>query len=162
MIRLISLLLIPMVMLGPMLPHSRAGTGGTESDCRSLRPHVHMGRPHVHVGGGHHHHSHAGRHRHTADHSAHRLSDQRSEDTTSASLVGNSTTDEHESDAVYLGGLVFIVQTAAPAGVSVAAPTWASNFTIPGGRSGNGSRIAAPTQRSVTLPIYLLTSSLRL
>ena len=84
--RFISLLLIPMFVLGQVLPHSHAG-----SDI--VAPDEHADRPHIHLSVHHHHH---GEH---AEH-GHHGTDDHEHDGDHGTPQDSST--EHDSDAIYL------------------------------------------------------------
>jgi hypothetical protein len=139
---LLSLLLIPFFVLGQTLPHSHAGTDVAESSGHALRPHVHL---HGHE------HSHDDHHKH-ADES----------DTTSPwDLL--SPTAEHDSDAVYLAASGQLVTRVCGAfGLDFDSTDWGA-VSLPivvDTRSRTGT--SDPPDRYATLPIYLLTASLRL
>lgn len=139
--RFISLLLIPFFVLGQGLPHAHAGTGVAAPDRHAARPHVHWsGHDH-----GHH------------DHDVHAAE---LESAGGCSLLPSS---EHDSDAVYLAastgsatrlsGVVLFDVCSLNQGAGIASLD-------------NGLRMwcrcGDPPDRFATLPIYLLTASLRL
>ncbi|WP_146516491.1 hypothetical protein [Rubripirellula amarantea] len=147
--RILSLLLIPLFVLGQSLPHSHLGSGiGTPSD--------HANRPHVHLGGGHSHHD-DGDHHH--DH------DETGVDDLACSATGFalSLPHQHDSDAVYLASASIAV------GRSAAAPS-TDAVSVDACLSIESARPHVPmsSPRNVSarryggLPIYLLTASLRL
>ncbi len=64
--RFVSLLLIPLLMLGHGLAHSHAGTGTGQLNDRAARPHIHLTSHDHHENRDHHGHSHH-RHSHGSD-----------------------------------------------------------------------------------------------
>ncbi|MGB7324810.1 MAG: hypothetical protein WBD31_08050 [Rubripirellula sp.] len=147
--RFVSLLLIPMFMLGHALPHSHAGTAVVEPDGHSLRPHIH-------VSGGHHHdhddHDHG--HHHAGDPSQTECP----EDAGTNSLLAPT---DHDSDAIYLVDSDWTMsRTVAAPRVDLVTGAWsmpAPSVTRAQLRVGDD-----PPDRYAGLPIYLLTASLRL
>ena len=146
--RFVSLLLVPFFVLGQCLPHSHAETGVAEPDGHALRPHVHL-------------HSHGHSH---DDHDEHGDDDERGEasDSTSSSDVLLPAAD-HDSDAVYL----------ASSGQLLTRSSGAFGIKVPLADRVNLSppivvdtRLRRSTSdlpdRYATVPIYLLTASLRL
>ena len=152
---LVSLLLIPVFVLGQMLPHSHAGSGVAEPDGHSIRPHIHL-RGHHHdaeVQGDDEHHG----HRH--DGGEHCESEHASEN----SPIGLSEPTEHDSDAVYLPESDWSASRSLANDVELP--------SVPQARGGGANffatrpiiRVAAhPPDRDSKLPVYLFTASLRL
>ena len=151
--RIVSLLLIPMFMLGHVLSHSHAGSGVVE-------PGGHMARAHVHISGGHQHehdgHSHDG-----YDHQHHDAGNPADEDRSETARIATlSVPVEHDSDAVYLIETEWTVgRTVAVQQVDSVAFAFAPPTTC---HARLGSRLVEPPDRYTGLPIYLLTASLRL
>lgn len=140
--RLLSLLLIPFFVLGQALPHSHAGTGVAESSDHALRPHVHLhGHEHAHDD----HHDHA-----DSDESPSRID-----------LL--LPADDHDSDAVYLAASAqSLTRVSGSLAVDVHLADWAAipmPITVD---TRSRYRTSDPPDRYATLPIYLLTASLRL
>lgn len=140
--RLLSLLLIPFFVLGQCVPHSHAGSGLAEPDGHAIRPHVHLhGHDHGH------------------DH-AHEHADEGESTSANDSL---SPAAEHDSDAVYLDvSGQSLTRTSVAIGIEVHSADWVA-FSVPltfDVRSRR--RTGDPPDRYRTLPIYLLTASLRL
>ena len=145
--RLISLLLIPMFVLGQALPHSHAESG-------IIAPDKHGERPHVHVSVHHHQH-------HGNEHGHHLPSP---EDESSKQESHHDSTTDHESDAVYLVDCDLAGDRSAdsldlnslPLGWSIVDLT---SDTV------SGEYLEAcdpPDKPPGALPVYLLTASLRL
>jgi len=149
--RFVSLLLIPMFMLGHALPHSHAGTGVVEPDGHSLRSHIH-------VSGGHHHdHDDDGHdHHHAGDPSQ----PERSEDAGANTLL---VPIDHDSDAVYLVDSDWTLsRTVAAPRVDLVTVAWSSPAPSINRVGRLVCRFGDPPDRYAGLPIYLLTASLRL
>ncbi len=140
--RFLSLLLIPFFVLGQCLPHSHAGSGVAEPDGHALRPHVHL-----------HGHDHA----HDSDHE---YLDE-SESTSSSDSLSPAA--EHDSDAVYLvASGQSLTRTSGAIGIEVHSADWVA-FSVPITVDVRPRwRTSDPPDRYRTLPIYLLTASLRL
>ena len=149
--RLVSLLLIPMFMLGHMLPQSHAGIGVVEPDGHSLRSHIHLSSDH--------HHNHD-----DDDHKHHHAGDQsESEHSESSATATLSVPIDHDSDALYFSDSDWTVsRSVAAKQVASADVVWTSLVQSVGGDSRTGCRCGDPPDRCVGLPIYLLTASLRL
>ncbi|QEG41304.1 hypothetical protein [Roseimaritima ulvae] len=142
MTRFISLLLIPFLVLGQCLPHSHAGSGVAEPDGHALRPHVHL-HAHDHAHGDHHEHA-----------------DESESSSPSDSL---SPAADHDSDAVYLiASGQSLTRTSGAIETEVHSADWIAlpvSLTVdirPRWRTSD-----TPV-RYRTMPIYLLTASLRL
>ncbi|MCO8123334.1 hypothetical protein NHH03_16410 [Stieleria sp. TO1_6] len=136
--RLLSILLIPLFVLGPALPHSHAGSGVAEPDGHALRSHVHL---------------------HGHDH-AHEHADEDESTSPSDSL---SPAAEHDSDAIYLvASGQSLTRTSGAIGIEVHSADWVA-FSVPITVDVRPRwRASDPPDRYATLPIYLLTASLRL
>lgn len=140
--RFLSLLLIPFFVLGQCLPHSHAGSGVAEPDGHALRSHVHL---HVHD------------HAHDSDH-------EHLDETESTSPSDSlSPAAEHDSDAVYLvSSGQSLARTSGSIGIEVDSTDWVA-FSVPLTVDVETRwRTSDPPDRYRTLPIYLLTASLRL
>ncbi|QDT07103.1 hypothetical protein K227x_55280 [Rubripirellula lacrimiformis] len=155
--RLIAILLIPMFMLGHTLPHTHADGGASSSGDHAVRPHLHLGHSNP---------QHAAPHGHHGDHGhAHRPTQHESTSIDSNLPTGTGWVQQgsdHDSDAVYLSSLPAIRAIAADA-TSTACPIARSTDPhCPSPRRSNQRVQQAPPQRSASLPIYLLTLSIRL
>lgn len=142
--RLLSLLLIPFFVLGQCVPHSHAGSGVAEPDGHALRPHVHL-HGHVHD-----------------DVHAHEHADEDEDESTSPS-DSLSPAAEHDSDAIYLvASGQSLTRTSGAIGIEVHSADWVA-FSVPITVDVRPRwRASDPPDRYATLPIYLLTASLRL
>ncbi|TWU46572.1 hypothetical protein [Rubripirellula reticaptiva] len=151
--RLVSLLLIPMFMLGQPLPHSHAGACVDQADDHASRPHVHFAQ-HDH----HHGHSHAERESETDYHRDDSGVADAADDI--AAIFGMNG---HDDDAFYLAN-----STPSHHRLSIGGEQnhfAVVPFNVPehlGCRPMSGPQILVPLQRRSSLPIYLLTASLRL
>ncbi|TWT78960.1 hypothetical protein CA13_03570 [Planctomycetes bacterium CA13] len=150
--RFVSLLLLPMFMLGQTLPHSHAGSNVREPDDHSLRPHVHIT---------HSHHDHHGGHEHGHQHDAEEFS------------VGGfgdlSPFANHDDDAVYFATSAVSTNRVLVASQSdwlrmlaLSPPSALSPSIVTVSDLCCCSRISDPPDRYSALPVYLLTASLRL
>lgn len=144
--RFLSLLLIPFFVLGQCLPHSHASSGVAEPDGHALRPHVHLhGHVHddVHARDDHHEHADEG------------------ESTSPNDSLAPAA--EHDSDAVYLvASGQSLTRTSGAIGIEVHSADWVA-FSVPITVDVRSRwRTSDPPDRYRTLPIYLLTASLRL
>ncbi|EMI17602.1 putative secreted protein [Rhodopirellula maiorica SM1] len=146
MIRFVSLLLIPFFVLGQALPHSHAGTGVAEPEGHSLRPHVHLHSHDHHHGDETHHHDH---------HAA--------EDDLATDAQGLLPAPDHDSDAFYLAASgQSLTRHTQSIEVDVHVADWDA-FLLPFAVDTRCHyRISVPPDPHATLPIYLLTASLRL
>lgn len=162
----VSLLLIPMLMIGPARPHVHAAAGFDTPNPHSQLPHIHLGRGHHHAhDGSEHHHAHDGDH----SHHGHEHSDQhhgdrdQSEDSQVSPLVALTSHSDHDSDAVYLPSsdwsasrLVEQIDCQCPPPIWGPTSSWApAPARCLASENGKPDRISA-------LPVYLLTASLRL
>ena len=147
----VSLLLIPIFMLGHMLPHSHAGTSVVEPNGHSLRPHIHVSSVH--------HHDHD-----DEDHGHHHAGDEF--DTQNSETAANATLSvpmDHDSDAVFLADADWTASRAvATTHFDSAAVVWTSLAPVYNPDSRPGCTCGDPPDRYAGLPIYLLTASLRL
>lgn len=142
MARLLSILLIPFFVLGPALPHSHAGSGVVTPDGHELHPHVHLH--------GHDHHAHVKSNDHHVDGEA------------SGDGVLDSS-DEHDSDAIYLGSLESsLSRSVGNRRADLGGAQWVSTCVLYRTGLGSAFRIDDPPDHCRTLPIYLLTRCLRL
>lgn len=150
--RFVSLLLIPMFVLGQALPHSHAGTGVGVPGDHSHRPHVHLGVDE------HHHCDHHGHHHDDADEHGHP-----SQGDVAGAPNGLSIPLDHDSDAVYLPATDWTLNRVVSLQFDVTS-TFVSIDGCPGLLTSQSTSLVAahPPDRSSPLPIYLLTASLRL
>ncbi|QDS92422.1 hypothetical protein FF011L_11650 [Roseimaritima multifibrata] len=150
--RILSLLLIPLFMLGHILPHSHAGVGVDEAHGDAYRPHIHVSSGHH---DGHNHHA-AGEHHHAGDHTAPESAP------ASATLVLTAPVD-HDFGAIYIADTDWttIRTTAAPTVASVPSVWGSLAFSLDLDSCSIG-RWDEPVDHYGRLPIYLLTASLRL
>ncbi len=152
--RVLSLLLIALLMLGHVLPHSHDGIGTEQLDGHAARPHIHLTS--------HDHHGHSHEHAQVSDDHDHGDAIHQNSDAELHGL-GISGLIEHDSDAVYLASasLAYVrlsgidspasdlVAVVSEHGLIVDFPT-------------TRLVLAIPLRRSSSLPLYLLTASLRL
>ncbi len=140
--RFLSLLLIPFFVLGQCLPHTHAGTGVAEPSGHALRPHVHLhGHEHAHVD----HHGHA----------------DASESPPPNDLL--LPAEEHDSDAVYLAASAqSLTRASGSLAVDVHSTDWVAVSMPMAVDTRSRYRTNDPPDRYATLPIYLLTASIRL
>lgn len=154
--RLVALLLIPMFMLGQPLPHSHAGVGVDQPDDHAARPHVHLSQQDHQHG-----HSHS-----LCDHQVdHQLGDSDHSGTLDAAddVVTIFGLNGHDDDAFYLANLAFSHCRLSNGGQQ-------NHFTVldfnarvfSSCRPISDQQSLIPSQRYSSLPIYLLTASLRL
>ena len=143
----ISLLLIPMLLVGHALPHSHSGSGIVVPDKRAHRPHIHLGI--------HHHH-------HDGDKHDHHLPDNENDGRDQGSHV-DSTTD-HDSDAVYLADCDLAGNRMVDGlELDFLPAAWISVDSITNMVSGRSLRAGDPPDRPIgALPVYLLTATFRL
>jgi hypothetical protein len=150
----VSLLLIPMFMLGHVLPHSHAGTGVVEPDGHSLRPHIHVSGGHQHDHGDD---SHVQRH---------------ASDQSQAECTEDAETDtlwvptDHDSDAVYFVDSDWTMSRAVSrADASLQSDSATIAWSLPNPSVHRAGRLVCrfgdPPDRYAGLPIYLLAASLR-
>jgi hypothetical protein len=169
MTRFVSLLLIPMFMLGQAWPHSHAGFTGVDSDEHALRPHVHFSTAdrheddHHHLSDGSHDHaSHSHQHSDGPAHENHSPHEHRSGHEVAASHCTIDPLFDHEADAVYIAAVTSVApRTVVSTEVDQSAVLcWIDPAFTPSARWRNPTD--DPPDRYVSLPIYLLTASLRL
>ena len=160
--RFVSLLLIPIFMLGHVLPHSHAGTSVVEPNGHSLRPHIHLSSDHHHDD--HHHDDHDDDDHDDDDHEHHHAGDQSDgEHSETAATATLSVPTDHDSDAVYFSDSDWTAsRTVATTLVDSATVAWTSLAPSFDCDSRPGCRCGDPPDRYAGLPIYLLTASLRL
>ncbi len=151
--RLVSLLLILLLVLGQPLIHSHAGSGVFEPGGHDLRPHVHLAA-----------HSHQHDAPHGDDEHHHEGDHPRDSDNHEQSPEGEAVSPlvDHDSDAIYL-----LASTA----VSASVPSFSIDFEVAQTRSvayfnqfdaPDRNCSCGPPDRYATLPVFLLTASLRL
>ena len=139
--RLLSLILIPLFVLGPALPHSHAGSESAPAN-HGLRPHVHLH--------GHDHHNHGDEHHHAHD-------DEPSEND---SL---STSAEHDSDAVYFAvSDQFPSRSTALERIDLGQLQWIPAELDDPTSTATAFQVVDPPDSFPTLPVYLLNRTLRL
>lgn len=151
--RIVSLLLIPLLMLGHVLPHSHVGTGTDQPDDHAARPHIHLAS----------HDSGTDSHEHAEVSEDHEHGDSIHQNSDAiANSDGISGRNDHDDDAIYLanspstfGRSVGTKQIDLPVAFVVADQCLAQSQT-------HQPQRVIPPQRSSSLPIYLLTASLRL
>ncbi|MEZ6076116.1 MAG: hypothetical protein R3C56_10735 [Pirellulaceae bacterium] len=96
--RVLSLLLIALLMLGHLLPHSHVGTGADQPGDPAARPHIHLASHDSHHGHSHDHaqatddHDHGDSIRHGTD--------------TASNTLGISSLSDHDSDAIYFASSI--------------------------------------------------------
>lgn len=144
--RFLTLLLIPLLLLGRPVPHSHAGSGIVSPDGHDLRPHVHLHSDHH----GHHH----GHHSH--DRSSHKTDDKDRK----VELVPVA---DHDANAVYFS--LGTVPVSKQSGSSLVQTLELIAFNpTPELLAEQECRYLRwhPPDFTAKLPIYLLTASLRL
>ncbi len=173
---LLSLLLIPLAVLGQCLPHSHAGigTGGMDD---------HASRSHVHISGGHKHdpldgHCHGEGH-HAEDHHDGRLDEERGQDRHAPHIAGtglpllaqaitgpavdSSSPVEHDSDAIYIADPSFAIKIIESVlrfdSLDLA---FLNSIQSVFGKAVAKTRISHPPDRFASLPIFLTVNSLLL
>ncbi len=146
--RIVSLLLIPFFVLGQALPHSHAGSGITEPDGHAERPHVHVSKHD---------------HDHGNGNGAHSHSEHQSEEGNAIDSDVVTSANEHDSDAVYLiaSSDLMTLPTHSTA-VDGLVANWQVAAIPLAAKSECQFHSGAPPNRYATLPIFLLTASLRL
>ena len=158
--RFVSLLLIPLLMLGHVLAHSHAGTGTNHLNDRAARPHIHLTSHDHHKNRDHHGHAHgsaliSGDHDHGD--SVHPKAD------SGRDRLHLTGLNDHDSDAVYL---MSSTQTySRPRDIcspekALVVGFNASNLFIDFQTSLRGSTI--PLRFCLSQPFYILLASLRL
>ncbi len=146
--RITSILLIPFLVLGPVLPHSHAGTG-------VVVPVGHDSRPHVHLNSHDHSHSHDQHH--------HGPSKQLSTKSDTSSVASElAAVADHDLDAIYLAASDALPRACPTISVDVFATYWVAlpNRVVVEGLFRFSA--ADPPDVRGPLPIYLLNSSLLL
>jgi len=150
--RVLSLLLIPLFMLGQAMPHSHAGTGVFESEDQASRPHVHLSVDHSH---------------HHGDDQGHADNEQNDKPVTSeADSRGSSAyllPCGYDAGAIYVGqNFASIDRSSAPISIDVGDFGSVIEFWGDLGVPTPASLRPAWSERHAGLPIYLLVASLRL
>jgi len=142
--RLLSLILIPLFVLGPALPHSHAGS-------ETIAPDNHGSRPHVHLHG-HDHHTHGDEHHH------HHHDDDKSSESDPL-----STSAEHDSDAVYFAASdQFPSRSISLQRIDLGQLQWLPAELNDQTSPATAFQVVDPPDRFPTLPVYLLNRTLRL
>ncbi|MFG0261361.1 MAG: hypothetical protein ACF788_03125 [Novipirellula sp. JB048] len=152
MVRFVSLLLIPFFVLGQALPHSHAGTGMVEPDGHALRPHLHL-------------HSHDHHHHHGDEHHHHHAEVQDPGAQAAGISAGIFPVPDHDADALYLAASGPPLTPPSPSiPIEVPVAGWDALITplATGFDAQRRYRTSDPPDPLTTLPIYLLTASLRL
>jgi hypothetical protein len=156
--RIVSLLLIPMFMLGQALPHSHAGSGVAEPECHSRRPHVHLDFDHHHASDGDDH-----DHHHASDDHGHHHSGQQGDTSDTDSSAAFSIPLDHDSGAVYFTQTDWTTtRTVASLKVDSSDLLWTSIASLFVCDPRMRNRLSDPPDRYWPRPIYLLTASFRL
>ena len=158
MYRLAALTLIPLCLIGAVLPraHSHAAVGPSD---------VGDSRAHVHLSGGH---EHAHDHRHDGEHHAHAPHAESQESAHDAPRRGSSfSPPEHHQDAIYLSDFVSSGRIGAPEKVVVLSITplvveRVGALPALARARASGARAGGPSSLFEPLPIYLAHASLRL
>lgn len=146
--RISSILLIPFLVLGPVLPHSHALSG-------VVVPVGHDSRPHVHLNSHDHSHSHDQHH--------HGPSKQLSPKSDTSSLASElAPLVDHDLDAIYLAASDALPRTCPTISVEVVATYWVALPIRVVVESISRFSAADPPDMRGPLPIYLLNSSLLL
>jgi len=146
---LLSLLLIATFMLGHVVPHSHAASGGAEPGDHAHRPHIHLSHGHDHDHG--HHHGQADR-------------QSAGEKSPGDALTELSLACDHDGDAIYFADSDWTVARSAIANNldSSSLPFFSLVGNIPQRERLYRRDSVLPEHRRPKLPIYLLTASLRL
>lgn len=144
MARLPSLLLIPFFVLGQTLPHSHGGTGVVEPNGHELRPHVHV-------------YSHGHGHSH----------DQHHEYGVARNLIALdgsiAPASDHDSNAIYLAAAnPLLTRVAADFEIEAFSTDWVAAWIPIATDTWSLRRTEHPPDQYATVPIFLLTASLRL
>ena len=146
MCKFVSLLLIPLIVLGQSLPHSHTGTGVAEPNGHSQRPHVHF-HSHDHLAKAHTHHNHK----------------PSSKDKKSRHCELVAPLADHDSDAIYLSATTKLIRTYPSIVIDfLVADSAAYPIIEVFCRDQCLYRSADPPDKHSGLPFYLLNSSLLL
>ena len=148
--RLISLLLIPLIVLGQGLPHAHAEDG-------MCVPSDHGSRPHIHWDLGHHHDCHD--HDDCGEHGPESTNDHEDPD------LASSPPSDHDSTAIYLASGTFClvrVDDSPDLGSLIVYTLAASPLVTDGLHWSSTHAPRAAPNRLAKLPIYLAIASLRL
>lgn len=162
--QLISLLLIPLAMLGQCLPHSHLGSGAHSLDDHSPRPHIHLSGGHQHASpdGDHHHDGLVddGEHHNDIDAANFELPQLVQTDRAPFSV---SVPADHDSDAIYFADQSCAVKLtdSVPHDDSLDFG-WSKSTPFVLGNARIHNRISHPPDRFASLPIFLKVSSLLL
>lgn len=147
--RLVSLLLIPLCLLGQPMPHAHSGSDANTPKDHDARPHVHIGGGHSHSHGKAHHHGAAAGHHHDDD-----------------GPVQNAVSSlaDHESDALYLSdfradGSLKKVQS--PTDAIPLSVVWELVWPVVQSESPCWN-VMQPPDPFGGMPVYLRTASLRI
>jgi hypothetical protein len=161
--RVLSLLLIALLMLGHLLPHSHVGTGADQPGDPAARPHIHLASHDSHHGHSHDsHHGHSHDHAQATDDHDHGDSIRHGTDTASNTL-GISSLSDHDSDAIYFASSRLAYDRPSRIDspdsdlIAVVAELSIDFNSLP-----THLICTIPLRRSLSLPLYLLTASLRL
>ena len=170
--KLVSLLLIPLAVLGQCLPHSHAGVGAHAPDD-------HSSRPHIHLSGGHQHDSLDDDHHQTERHHDGRSDDEQGHHRTDfgdanfeipqwvqpsvAPRSDFAVPTDHDSDAIYFADPSCAVKLADSVPYDDLMDFgWGRSTPFVLGNAGIRNRISHPPDRYASLPIFLTVSSLLL
>ncbi len=157
---ILTILLIPLFMLGQCWPHSHTGSSSYLSNA-------HSSRPHVHLAGGHRHNDELSAEEHVDDHSEcgepHSHADIAHETEGASTCIDFSARADHDSDAIYLSSSSFAVNlTGAAYEVDSSGDAWTTQVPPSACNLRLGHRISHPPDRLAQLPIFLLIGVLRL
>ncbi|MCM2372270.1 hypothetical protein [Aporhodopirellula aestuarii] len=157
--RLVTLLLIPMFMLGHALSHSHAGTGVDSPRDHAVRPHLHLSSSdHAHEHGHDHHDDAEHAHSH---HVQHETSAEDGSLATSEDAVISGVQD-HDSDAIYFANSPATPGRSVCDVQNITAQDYLIGEEFIADLNASHPPLRHPPQRYTTLPIFLLTASLRL
>ena len=157
----ISLLLIPLVMLGQPLPHSHAGTNVVETSDHASRPHLHVASGHApHKHADHNHTNHSQRNSSHWDGEHHH---QHANSSVANTVAALSQSTEHDADAVYGAGTSCTVKRT-PIRSDLSFVVIDRELVVPLAMNDASpySRTSDPPDRYAKLPLFLLIASLRL
>jgi hypothetical protein len=145
MVRVLALLLIPLLFIGPAMSHSHSdGMGGVPIDHDS-RPHFHL---HSHG------HSHDDRHPHHGRHT--------SDTEQSNELAKISPVSDHDSDAIYLAATDTVLGSSESFNISLISTGWSVHLGQICCESANPHPIMGPPRLSGYPSVYILHSSLQI
>lgn len=164
---LISIVLIPLCMLGQCLPHSHTGVSAHSLDDHSSRPHVHLSGGHHH-GPNDDHHPHDGPVNLEQEHHHSAFGDDEIDqpclvqsDSKPCAVIAVPA--DHDSDAIYFADPSYAVKLAGSVPKVDALDLACGSFSprVLGG-AGVHKRVGHPPDRFASLPIFLTVSSLLL